>query len=105
MDKDAIYKQHIRDSIAQIEKYLGNADYKKFVNNTLVQDAVIRKLEIIGEAAKRLSPELKNNIPAVPWKKVTGTRDILIHDYISVELEEVWEIIKKDLPQLKSALK
>ena len=54
MDKDAIYKQHIRDSIAQIEKYLGNADYKKFVNNTLVQDAVISPLAIIGAAAPRI---------------------------------------------------
>jgi uncharacterized protein with HEPN domain len=70
----------------------------------MIQDAVIRNFEIIGEATKRLSPELKNSYPDVSWKQIAGLRDILIHDYLKVNLNRVWGIIEQNLPPLKQTV-
>lgn len=104
MDKDATYKQHILDAMAKIEKFVHGLSYEQFLTNDLVQDGVIRELEIIGESAKRLSQPLKAATPKIPWKEIAGTRDVLIHDYMSVDLEIVWKTVTDDLPALKSAL-
>ncbi|MEK7537388.1 MAG: DUF86 domain-containing protein [Patescibacteria group bacterium] len=104
MDKDDIYKRHILDAIAKIERYINGVDQKKFAVDELVQDGVVRELEIIGEAVKRLSAKFKTRAPELPWKAIAGTRDILIHEYISVDVEIVWKTIKDDLPILKAAL-
>ena len=105
MDKDGIYKQHIVDAIADIESYVADMTQERFETNKLTQDAVIRKFQVIGEAAKRLSPKFKNNRAGIPWKKISGMRDILIHDYFQVDLSLVWNTIKKELPVLKLKLK
>src|SRR3989344_1651654 len=104
MEKDDIYKQHILDAIETIEEYIHRMPFSDFEKSKLVRDAVVRELEIIGEASKRLSPEFKALIPTVPWKQVTGTRDRLIHDYMSIDLDEVWKIVQNDLPILKQKL-
>ena len=104
MEKDDIYKQHILDCIGRIEQYVEGINRDRFETDAKTQAAVVRELEIIGEAAKRLSAEFKVLIPAIPWKQVTGTRDRLIHDYISVDLDEVWNITNRDLPVLKQKL-
>ncbi len=105
MEKDSTYRKHILDSIADIKNFLeGISSYEEFVKNKLVCDAVIRKLEIIGEAAKRISPEYKNHAPQIPWKKIAGTRDKLIHDYMSVNLKIVWKILHDDIPQFENVL-
>lgn len=104
MDKNDIYRRHILDAIAKIEKYIHGVDEEQFAVNDLVQDGVVRELEIIGEAVKRLSATFKTRAPELPWKAIAGTRDILIHEYISVDVEIVWKTIKDDLPILKAAL-
>ena len=79
---DTVYLKHIQDAISRIEEYTKTVGYKDFIKNNLIQDGVIRQLEIIGEATKRLSAELKNKYPHVSWKDVAGMRDKLIHNYL-----------------------
>jgi len=103
MERDDIYKQHILDAISAIEEYIQGKTLNDFINDRLLQDGVVRKLEVIGEASKRLSEEFKSKIE-LPWKKITGTRDKLIHDYFKVDLEAVWKTISEDLKELKEEL-
>ena len=98
---DKVYLLHIRDAIDRIQTYLQDMDKAVFFERTLVQDGVIRQLEIIGEAVKRLSPELRKQYRDVPWKNVAGMRDKLIHDYFGVDLEAVWKTAQEDLPPLQ----
>jgi uncharacterized protein with HEPN domain len=97
---DLPYLGHIADSIAAIESYVtGGRD--AFMRERLVQDAVIRNFEVIGEAAGRLSPALRSHADSV-WSKVIAFRNRLIHGYWSVDLLLVWDVVENDLPRLKS---
>jgi uncharacterized protein with HEPN domain len=96
---------HIMDAIEYIEEYTQGLDYEGFINKRLVQDGVIRQIEIIGEATKKISTEIKENIPGIPWKDITGMRDKLIHDYMGVDIDAVWDTVVKDIPDLKIKLK
>ncbi len=101
-NKDAsIFLKHILESIALIEKYTKNINYDDFLEDMRSQDAVMKRLEVIGEAVKNLPTELREENPDIPWKKITATRDILIHHYFGVEMEVVWEIVRKDIIELK----
>ena len=104
MKDDEIYLEHILGSITQIEKYLSGIDYNAYLDNTLLQDAVVRQLEIIGEASKRISKELKGKNQHVPWSDMAGMRDILIHDYIDVDLDIVWKTASESISELKKLL-
>ena len=100
MKADKPYLQHIIEAISKIEEYASvGRDF--FMTQSHWQDAVIRRLEIIGEATKNLSSELKTNNPDVPWRRIAGLRDILIHNYMGVDLNAVWDVIQKDIPALK----
>lgn len=100
---DKVYLVHIQEAIEKILRYTaGGRD--KFMEDTLVQDAVVRNFEIIGEAAKRLSDQVKHQRLEIPWRAVAGFRDVLIHDYMGVDREEVWRIVESRLPELRQAV-
>jgi uncharacterized protein with HEPN domain len=99
---DSVYLRHILDAISRIEEYLHGVDEETFYQHYLVQDGVIRQLEIIGEASKRLSREVRASCPNVPWPDIAGMRDKLIHDYFGVDLEAVWLTARDDIPALKA---
>jgi len=101
---DSFYVRHILDAVAKAESYCSKLSKSGFSSNELVQDAVIRQLEIAGEAAKHVSPALRKEHPKVPWKEMTGMRDKLIHDYFGVDVDAVWLTVRQDLPKLKPAL-
>ena len=100
-----LYIRDILDSIRNIEKYAGNLSLKKFANDQLVIDAVIRNLEIIGEASKQISKITKSQHPHIPWNEMAGMRNKVIHEYFGVDIEIVWETIKSSLPALKKSIK
>lgn len=104
MTKDRrVYLAHILECIQKIERF--TADGKsRFHENDMVQDAVIRNLEIIGEAAKRIDDDYRAAHPDIPWRALSGLRDVLIHQYEGVDTERVWAIVEKDLPPLKRAI-
>lgn len=106
MDKasDKIYCKHILDAINGIETFIEGMSYDQFNNDLKTQMAVTRELEIIGEATKRLSEMFKDNLGHIPWRKIAGMRDFLIHDYDEVNMKEVWKAVTEDIKTLKEAL-
>ena len=100
------YITDILNSIAQIETYLAEIknDKQSFLDDIEKQDAVIRRLEIIGEATKRLEDGFKSQFQNTPWKQIAGMRDVLIHDYDEVDIDLVWDAVTKDLPVLKGVI-
>jgi len=100
MNRDKLYLEDILTAIKKIESYT-TSGHRSFSESPLIQDAVIRNFEIIGEATKRLSDSIRGQYPNIPWRNVAGFRDILIHDYDRVGLEEVWSVVERDLPNLR----
>ena len=80
-------------------------NFEDFSNNELIQDGVIRNLEIIGEAVKNLPDDIKKDYPEVEWRKIAGLRDILIHAYFGVDLEIIWDIVRNKVPELKEMVR
>jgi len=104
IDKDIVLIQHILDAISAIEAFIINIDVVHFIESDLIASAVMKKFEIIGEASNKLSDDLKKEHADIPWSKIIGMRNILIHDYIGTDLEGVWNTIHQDLPELKAQL-
>ena len=101
---DSVYLDHIIESFEKISDYLRGVSYSDFIADEEKQDAVIRKLEVAGEATKRLSPEFRESYTDINWRAIAGMRDKLIHDYLDVDLDTVWETAINDIPNLLPAL-
>jgi len=104
MSKDPrVYLAHIMECIQKIERYTKDGR-ERFLDDQLIQDAVLRNFEVIGEAAKRLDDAYRASHPQIPWRAVAGLRDMLIHQYEGVDLNKVWAIVEGDLPGLKKSI-
>ena len=103
---NAVYLKHIRDSVYRIENYISHTIKNKFLSeeNEMMRAAVVRELEVIGEAARNVTNEYKQRYVQIPWRDMMDTRNKIIHDYMSVDYELVWDIVKKDLPKLKKQI-
>ena len=98
---EMLYLRHMLDAIDIVEEYLRGVNEDKFKNTRLIQDGVIRQIEIIGEAARHISKDNRKSYPEIPWQDVAGMRDKLIHDYFGVDIEKVWDTACDDLPILR----
>ena len=103
MNDDRLYLEHIRDALQDIAGY-SSAGRETFFRERMRQDAILRKLEVIGQAVKNLSDDAKSRQPHIPWKQIAGMRDKVIHDYFGVNLEIVWAVVENELPKLSSAI-
>jgi len=99
-----IYLKHILDAINHVKEFTKNLDFNGFLNSHLYQSAVIRELEVIGEATKNLSESFYEKFPNIPWKDIAGMRDKLIHGYMGVNLEDVWKTAKEDIIDLEKQI-
>jgi uncharacterized protein with HEPN domain len=103
VSEDRIYLLHVRDAFADILVY-AEAGEDAFLRETMRQDAIIRKLEVIGEAVKQLSDNTRESKPDIPWRRLAGMRDRLIHQYFGVDLDLVWNVVRLELPTLLEAV-
>jgi len=98
------FKDYIQDvlaSIQEIEEFTTGMDFEGFIKDRKTVNAVVRSLEIMGEAVKKIPPEIRDKYPEISWKYIAGMRDKLIHEYHGVDLEIVWEVVKKEAPPLR----
>ena len=103
-DRDRLFLRHVLNAIDEIASFTVEGQ-STFMSDRKTQSAVIRQLEIIGEAVKNLSADLTASEPAVPWRQIAGTRDRLIHAYFSVDLDSVWSMVEQDLPTLRDEVR
>ncbi len=99
--KDDLCLHDIAKSCTKITEYLGNVSEKAFKSNELLQDAVVRNIEIIGEASKGISPELREQNPEIEWREIMRMRDKIVHHYFKLDLDVIWQTVTEDIPQLK----
>ena len=105
MSKDVkLFIEHILDSINKIEMFVNGVTEKNFLDDLKLQDALVRRIEIIGEAVKNIPQEFKEDNKNIPWKDIAGMRDKLMHQYFGVDFEKVWRTVKEDIPNLKEKI-
>lgn len=101
MNRDQVLVSHILGCIENIEQYTADSTKEKFLSNFMVQDAVTRNVEIIGEACAKISADLKTKFSEIPWRDIIAMRNILIHEYFRTDPETIWNVIQFDIPKLK----
>ncbi|MGC1374856.1 MAG: DUF86 domain-containing protein [Anaerolineales bacterium] len=99
---DAARLGHIFDAICRIEEYTHGVHKDTFIGHGMMQDAVMRQVEIIGEASRNISDEFQEAHPELPWLQMRGIRNKIVHDYLEINTDVIWDTIKNDLPVLKS---
>jgi len=105
MKKDPlIFVQHILDSIEKIERFTKGVTKNKFLKDEKLQDAVVRRIEVIGEAVKNIPSIFRTKYPNIPWSNIAGMRDKLMHHYFGINLETIWNVVKENLPDLKKKI-
>ncbi len=102
---DKVRLQHIFDAILEIESYIENKDFNDFTENSMMRFACIKQMEIIGESGNHISDETKSKFSTVAWSQIVGMRNVFVHEYFGVDSSLVWEIIKNDIPELKTKIK
>jgi uncharacterized protein with HEPN domain len=102
-EADRVLLAHMRDCLDRILEYT-NAERSRFEASRLVQDAVIRNLQILAESSQRLSSEIKGTEPQIPWRELAGFRNVIVHGYLGVDLGAVWLVVEQDLPALAEAV-
>lgn len=100
-----VYLNHILECISRINSYVEGIDEDAFLKDSLIQDAVIRNFEVIGEAVKKLDDSFRADYPHIPWKNIAGMRDKLIHDYIGVDIWAIWGVIEEVIPDFEKQIK
>ena len=105
MKNDSFYIEHILKSIYKIEDYISNVNFEKFQEKSIIHDAVIRQLEISGEATKNLSEDFTKKHNNIPWRFMAGMRDKLIHQYFGVDFDLIWKTLETDIPVLQKYIK
>lgn len=102
---DKIRLKHILDAIEEIEKYLSEVSFSAFIENSMMKFACIKQMEIIGEASNHISEELKSRFTDIAWAQIVGMRNVFAHEYFGIDSSLAWEIIKNDIPELKSKIR
>jgi uncharacterized protein with HEPN domain len=102
-ERDQVYVEHMLVCIARIERYVGD-DSARFMQTEIVQDAVVRNLQTLAESSQRLSDSARSSQPGIDWRAIAGFRNILVHDYLGLDLDTIWLVVEQDLPPLKKAL-
>ena len=102
--KPEIFITHIADCVNVIEQKTKGKTWTDFLNDSDLQDIVIRRLQIIGEAGQNLEKHFKEKYPKIPWRRMWALRNILIHEYFGIDIKLVWQVVKKDIPKLKKEI-
>jgi uncharacterized protein with HEPN domain len=100
-----LYIDDIEESIEKIKEYTKGITLEEFLGNTQIQDAVLRRLEIIGEAVRNLPSDFREEHSEIPWNMIAGMRNVVAHEYFGINVKRVWKTIEKDIPELKSKIK
>jgi uncharacterized protein with HEPN domain len=103
-ERDVVYVEHMLECIERVERFVGQ-NRNQFMQSDLVQDAVVRNLQTLAESSQRLSEKAKNTQSDIDWRAIAGFRNVLVHDYLGLDLESIWLVVEHDLPSLKDALK
>ncbi len=104
LDSDRVLLEHIRECVERIREYTAGGDRATFYASGLVQDAVVRNLQTLAESTQRLSTAIKATERDVPWQAIAGFRNVLVHAYLGIDLDAVWSVVDRDLPELATAV-
>ena len=101
---DAVYLQYMIDAIDRVAFYVSGRSRTDLDPDLLLQDGIVRQIQILGEACRSVSPELRNRYPEIPWREITATRNRMVHDYFDLDLTTIWDIVASELPVLRPQL-